>query len=125
MMKEKPNLSSENAAALSENSPQQSMEDMISNARAASDFLKAIAHEHRLLILCILAEGEKSVRALETHLNMRQPNVSQQLARLRAENLVTTRRDGKTIYYSLASDHALELISVLYKMFCAPQGDQA
>ena len=124
MMKEKSNLSSENAAALSENSPQQSTEDMISNARAASDFLKAIAHEHRLLILCILAEGEKSVRELETYLNMRQPNVSQHLARLRADNLVTTRRAGKTLYSSLASDHALELISVLYKMFCAPQTDR-
>lgn len=99
----------------------QGMEEMISNARAASDFLKAIAHEHRLLILCILAEGEKSVRELELQLNMRQPSVSQQLARLRAEDLVTTRREGKTIYYSLASDHARELISVLYSMFCGPK----
>ena len=98
-----------------------SMDEMITNARAASDFLKAIAHEHRLLILCILAEGEKSVRELELKLNMRQPSVSQQLARLRAEELVATRRDGKTIYYSLASKPAHELISVLYRLFCAPK----
>ena len=99
----------------------QAMEEMVSNARAASDFLKAIAHEHRLLILCILSEGEKSVRELELRLNMRQPSVSQQLARLRAERLVATRRDGKTIYYSLASDNARELIAVIYRMFCSPK----
>ena len=97
-----------------------SMEDMMTNARAASDFLKAIAHENRLLILCMLVDGEKSVRDLEVLLEMRQPSVSQQLARLRADNLVTTRRDGKTIYYSLASEKARELVSVLYNMFCKP-----
>lgn len=99
----------------------QSMDEMVSNARAASDFLKAIAHEHRLLILCILADGEKSVRELELQLDMRQPSVSQQLARLRAEQLVSTRRDGKTIFYSLANENARELIAVLYRMFCSPK----
>lgn len=99
----------------------QAMEEMVSNARDARDFLKAIAHEQRLLILCILAEGEKSVRELELLLDMRQPSVSQQLARLRAERLVATRRHGKTIYYSLASDNARELITLLYRMFCAPK----
>lgn len=96
------------------------MEDMVANARAASDFLKAIAHEHRLLILCTLVEGEKSVRELEVLLGVRQPSVSQQLARLRAERLVETRRDGKTIYYSLASREAHQLIELLYSMFCSP-----
>lgn len=98
-----------------------SIEEMVSNARDARDFLKAIAHEQRLLILCILAEGEKSVGELEALLNMRQPSVSQQLARLRSEQLVTTRRVGKTIYYALASDNARELIAVLYRMFCGPK----
>ncbi|TQV78671.1 helix-turn-helix transcriptional regulator [Denitrobaculum tricleocarpae] len=93
---------------------------MMTRARAASDFLKAIAHENRLLILCMLVEGEKSVRDLEVLLEMRQPSVSQQLARLRADDLVATRRDGKTIYYSLASERARELVSVLYNMFCKP-----
>ena len=96
------------------------MEDMMTRARSASDFLKAIAHENRLLILCMLVDGEKSVRDLEILLEMRQPSVSQQLARLRADDLVATRRDGKTIYYSLASDKARELVSVLYNMFCKP-----
>ncbi|WP_322097492.1 metalloregulator ArsR/SmtB family transcription factor [Pelagibius sp. Alg239-R121] len=119
-MTENSNLASNGEVQLLDGDTQ-SMEEMVSNARAASDFLKAIAHEHRLLILCILAEGEKSVRELELKLNMRQPSVSQQLARLRAERLVATRREGKTIYYSLASEHARELISVLYRMFCGPK----
>lgn len=97
------------------------MEDMMTNAQTASDFLKAIAHESRLLILCMLVEGEKSVRDLELLLQMRQPSVSQQLARLRADNLVTTRREGKTIYYSLASDEAREVVTLLYKLFCSPK----
>ncbi len=67
--------------------------------KRASDFLKALAHESRLMILCILAEGEKSVSELEDILNLRQPTVSQQLARLRADGLVSTRRDGKAVYY--------------------------
>ncbi len=99
------------------------MEDMMANARHASDFLKAIAHENRLLILCMLVDGEKSVRDLEILLELRQPSVSQQLARLRADRLVSTRRDGKTIYYSLASEEARELVTLLYNMFCKPQGD--
>ena len=113
-------MDSEAMQGTRELSDEGSMEEMMTKARSASDFLKAIAHENRLLILCMLVDGEKSVRDLEVLLQMRQPSVSQQLARLRADNLVTTRRDGKTIYYSLASDNARELVSVLYNMFCKP-----
>ncbi len=91
---------------------------MASNAKRASDFLKALAHENRLLILCILAEGEKSVSQLEDILDLRQPTVSQQLARLRADGLVSTRRDGKTIYYNLASADARVVIGAIYDVFC-------
>ena len=91
---------------------------MADNAKRASDFLKALAHESRLMMLCILAEGEKSVSELEDHLGLRQPTVSQQLARLRADGLVTTRRDGKTIYYSIASDDARTIVGALYDVFC-------
>jgi DNA-binding transcriptional ArsR family regulator len=91
---------------------------MAGAAKRASDFLKALAHESRLLILCILAEGEKSVGELEDILNLRQPTVSQQLARLRADGLVSTRRDGKIIYYSLASDETRIVIGAIYKVFC-------
>ncbi|MAA96685.1 MAG: transcriptional regulator [Stappia sp.] len=94
------------------------IDKIIDNARTASDFLKAIAHESRLLILCILAEGEKSVTELETLLALRQPTVSQQLARLRMDKLVTTRREGKTVYYSLANEDARKVIEVVYSVFC-------
>ncbi|WP_026381694.1 ArsR/SmtB family transcription factor [Afifella pfennigii] len=88
------------------------------NAKAASDFLKALSHESRLMILCHLAEGERSVTELENLLDLRQPTVSQQLARLRLEGLVATRREGKAIYYSLASGKARRLIEVIHDMFC-------
>ena len=95
---------------------------MVESADAASHFLKALANENRLLLLCLLAEGEKSVTELETMLELRQPTVSQQLARLRADDLVSYRRDGKTIYYSLASAEARQVIGLLYDLFCAPKG---
>jgi DNA-binding transcriptional ArsR family regulator len=88
------------------------------NARDASDFLKAIAHENRLLLLCLLAEKERSVTELEELLSLRQTTVSQQLARLRLDDLVTTRRDGRTIYYSLADARLKKFIRVIYDMFC-------
>ena len=93
---------------------------MKDNAKRASDFLKALAHENRLMILCILAEGEKSVSELEEFLALRQPTVSQQLARLRADGLVSTRRDGKAIYYNLASEEARTVIGAVYDVFCRP-----
>lgn len=95
---------------------------LASRARKASDFLKALAHENRLMILCNLAEGEKSVSELEEILAVRQPTVSQQLARLRSEGLVSARRDGKTIYYTLASDEARTVIGALYEAFCGRKG---
>ena len=94
------------------------LDQMLENAKRASDFLKALAHESRLLILCILAEGDKSVTELERMLALRQPTVSQQLARLRADGLVATRREGKTIYYSLANDGARVVINAIYDVFC-------
>ena len=94
------------------------LERVVDNAKRASNFLKALAHESRLVILCILAEGEKSVSELEHELELRQPTVSQQLARLRADGLVSTRRDGKIIYYSLASEEARMVIGAVYEAFC-------
>ncbi len=87
-------------------------------ARDASRFLKALAHENRLVLLCLLSEKERSVGELETILSLRQPTVSQQLARLRLEGFVSTRRDGKTIYYSLANDDVRRVISVVHDIFC-------
>ena len=95
---------------------------MARRAREASEFLKALAHESRLMILCDLLHGEKSVGELEALLARRQSTVSQQLARLRLEGLVSARRDGKTIYYSIASDKARSIIGALYDSFCSPGG---
>ena len=94
------------------------MDKMIKNAMQASNFLKAISHEGRLMILCHLASGEKSVTELEELLSARQAAVSQQLSRLRLEGLVTPRRDGKTIYYSLTDDRPRQIMEVVYDLFC-------
>ncbi len=94
------------------------LDKMAANAVEASNFLKAISHEGRLMILCHLASGEKSVTELETLLSARQAAVSQQLSRLRLEGLVTPRRDGKTIYYSLADDRPKQIMEVVYELFC-------
>jgi len=94
------------------------LEQMMRKARKASDFLKALSHETRLLVLCLLAERERSVTELENILSLRQPTVSQQLARLRLDGMVTTRRDGKTVYYSIADENIHRIISVVYDIFC-------
>ena len=99
---------------------------LISSARDASGFLKALAHEGRLLILCLLIEQEKSVTEIEDFLSLRQPAISQQLARLRADGLVETRREGKNIFYSLARPEVREVIGALHLAFCQrPSGSRA
>jgi len=94
-------------------------DELFEQARKASDLLKALSHEVRLLILCLLSEGEKSVSELEEILTMPQAAVSQQLARLRMEGLVSSRRDGRLIYYSIRDDEVSGIISALYDLFCA------
>lgn len=98
------------------------LDAMSGSARKATDFLKAIAHEGRLMILCRLSEGECSVAEIESLLGARQAAVSQQLARLRIEGLVDTRREGKSIYYFIADERAKQLVASLYFMFCDPEG---
>ena len=90
----------------------------VDKARSASNFLKAISHEGRLMILCHLVSGEKSVTELEDLISARQAAVSQQLSRLRLEGLVIPRRDGKTIYYRLADDKPKRVLEVVYDLFC-------
>ena len=98
------------------------VDEMVDSAREATDFLKSIAHEGRLMILCRLAEGECSVTDLEELLSARQAAVSQQLARLRLEGIVDARREGKSVYYSLSDDRIQTIIPVLYDMFCLLYG---
>lgn len=92
--------------------------EMAEAAARTSAFLKTLANKHRLMILCQLVEGEKSVGELESLLGLRQPTLSQQLARLRAEGVVTTRRQAKMIYYALASDETKQVLELLYALFC-------
>src|SRR5215470_6077712 len=108
-------LSTDRASRRGFAKPLRDTDSMLENARQASEFLKALSHEGRLLILCLLIEGEKSVTELEHALNLRQAHVSQQLARLRADNLVEARRGGKSIYYSVTRPEVIEIISALYR----------
>ena len=94
------------------------MDKSAENATKATNFLKAISHEERLMILCYLASGAKSVTDLEELLSVRQAAVSQQLSRLRLEGLVAPRREGKIIYYSLSDNRSKQIIEVVYDLFC-------
>ncbi len=92
-------------------------EQIIERARNASSQLKAMAHESRLAILFHLYNGAKSVSQLEALLDMRQPAVSQQLARLRSDQMVTTERRGKQVYYSITSKHAFIIVELLHQLY--------
>ncbi len=94
--------------------------ELMASAERASGFLKALANEKRLMLLCLLANGDKAVSELKDALDMQQSAVSQQLARLRADNLVTFKRQGKTIRYALASDAVRRTIGLLYELYCTP-----
>jgi DNA-binding transcriptional ArsR family regulator len=96
------------------------LETLERSADEAARLLKALSNKDRLMILCYLAEGERKVGDLEELLELRQPTLSQQLARLRSEGLVATRRAGKSIYYSLASPEVQAVIETLYRLYCAP-----
>jgi DNA-binding transcriptional ArsR family regulator len=96
----------------------QSIEELLDKACDATAFLKALSHEVRLIILCLLFEGEKSVSEFEEILNLRQPAISQQLIRLKADNLVEARRDGKNIYYSIGRPEVREVVAALHRAFC-------
>jgi DNA-binding transcriptional ArsR family regulator len=95
------------------------IEKLLPNAEKAETFLKALANRHRLMVLCELHEGERSVGALVEAIGLSQSALSQHLAKLREDGLVATRRDAQTIYYSLANDNASRVIAVLYDLFCA------
>ena len=88
-------------------------------AGRATSLLKALANSSRLLILCQLAEGEKSVGELERRVRLSQSGLSQHLALLRRKGIVATRREAQSVYYSLTSQEAAAVMATLYKLFCA------
>lgn len=94
--------------------------DLRESAGRAAEFLRLLANENRLAILCALGDGELSVGALADELGTSQPNVSQHLAKLRALELVTARREGTTILHSLNSRDAAAIIAVLQRRYCPP-----
>jgi DNA-binding transcriptional ArsR family regulator len=95
--------------------------ELQTNAAVAAKFLKALANRHRLMILCELLTAEQSVGALEQATGLRQSALSQHLARLRADELVATRRASQTIYYSLAHPNVARMIALLNEIYCSPQ----
>jgi hypothetical protein len=97
------------------------LEKMRPAADKACRLMKVLANPDRLMVLCQLSQGEKRVGELEESLGIVQPTLSQQLTVLRNEELVSTRREGKNIYYQISSPQALAVMSVLFAQFCAPQ----
>jgi DNA-binding transcriptional ArsR family regulator len=95
------------------------LSDIKTHAAKASDLLKSMSNQARLMILCNLVEGERSVSELEQLLKLSQSAISQHLAILRRERIVATRRQGQNIYYSLASDEAMAILSTLYGLYCS------
>jgi len=96
----------------------EAVEALRESAAKACALLKALAHEDRLLLLCQLTEGERNVGELEALVGVRQPSLSQHLGVLRDEGLVDTRRDGKYIYYRLASFEVIQVMQTLSSLYC-------
>lgn len=101
--------------------PELDSKAMRARADDAAQLLKALANEKRLLILCLLVDGERSVGELNNLVDLSQSALSQHLAVLREQNMVSTRREAQTIYYSLTPGPALEVIKTLHDIYCAPK----
>jgi DNA-binding transcriptional ArsR family regulator len=101
------------------------IEKMRLAASSACGLLRVLANEDRLLLLCQLTEGERCVSELEALLDIRQPTLSQQLGVLRNEGLVSTRREGKNIYYQIAQQEVLTLLQVMHDLYCPPTAEKS
>ncbi|MBX2883969.1 MAG: metalloregulator ArsR/SmtB family transcription factor [Granulosicoccus sp.] len=105
---------------LSENASPAEVDALMEQAGKASKLLRSLSHETRLMILCLLSEKEMSVSEIEQIVKLPQATVSQQLARLRLDKLVVTRREGRLIYYRIADRDVSSIIESLYELFCKP-----
>jgi DNA-binding transcriptional ArsR family regulator len=95
-----------------------SLKKLTDNARAASDMLKALSHETRLITVCRIGKGERSVQELEHFLGTSQSNISQHLARLRDKGILVTRKEGNQVFYSIGDPRVLKLVNALQNTFC-------
>jgi len=105
---------------LSPNASKSEIDALTEQARAASQLLRSLSHESRLLILCLLSEREMSVSEIEEIMHLPQATVSQQLARLRLDGLVEFRREGRMIYYRIVDQDVAKIVESLYDIFCKP-----
>jgi DNA-binding transcriptional ArsR family regulator len=114
-----------NTQTAAENFPaEMRLEDMRAHAGEATQLLKALANENRLMILCVLAENEASVSQLNERIDLSQSALSQHLALLRRDGLVRTRRSSQTIFYSLERGPAMQLVELLHDIYCSTPGQQ-
>jgi DNA-binding transcriptional ArsR family regulator len=95
---------------------------MIPAAESAAELMRSLSHPQRLLVLCALVTGEKSVSELREELGVEQVPMSQQLMRLRADGLVEARREGTTVHYRIARPEILAVVDALHSAFCPPNG---
>jgi len=105
---------------LTANTTSAEVKALTQQARKASQLLRSLSHESRLLILCLLSEREMSVSEIEDLIQLPQATVSQQLARLRQDGLVETRKEGRSVYYRIADKDITRIVESLYDMFCKP-----
>lgn len=96
------------------------VKDMIPAAEAAANLMRGLSHPQRLLVLCALVDGERSVAELREQLGIEQVPMSQQLMRLRADGLVEARREGTKVFYRIAQSEVLTVVQALHAAFCAP-----
>ena len=94
------------------------VESMKAASESAADLMRSLSHPQRLLVLCALVEGERSVRELEDGLGIRQPGLSQQLAELREAGLIVGRKEGKQVFYRLADPRVETFVHTMYQLFC-------
>lgn len=94
------------------------VQELKESSSDVASMLKNLANPHRLLILCLLSEGEFSVGELSTHIDLEQSPLSQHLARLRSEGLVKTRKESQTVYYSIADPNVEKIIGTLHSIYC-------
>lgn len=99
------------------------LNELKSKVGMVETLLKTVGNRNRLIVLCELLKGERSVSSLQSAVGLSQSALSQHLGRLREDQIVTTRRKSQTIYYSLASNKVARLIGLLYELYCAPDRD--